>query len=120
MVQIRVCVGILGPPVGFDPSGPSKWGCWVKSHGAKSHGTHNALFLRLGSSVFPRLEKYRVFDLFVIGNGGPLMLACSNVHVSEEFSIFGNTFCTNFRVSHGFVTPIKGCMVTDFYISGWF
>ena len=120
MVQILVCVGILGPPVGFDLSGPSKWGCWVKSHVAKSHGAHNAPFFRLGSSIFPRLEKYHVFDLFVIGNGGPLMLACSNVHVSEEFSIFGNAFSMAFRVSHGFVTPIKGCRVMDFYITSWF
>ena len=35
MIHIYVRVGILGPPVGFDPSGPSERGCW-----AKSHGTH--------------------------------------------------------------------------------
>ena len=48
------------------------------------------------------------------------MLACSNVHVSEKFSIFGNAFSTAFGVSHGFVTPIKGCEVTNFYVTGWF
>ena len=26
MVQIHVCMGILGPLVGIDPSGPSEWG----------------------------------------------------------------------------------------------
>ena len=36
------------------------------------------------------------------------MLACPNVHVFEGFSIFGNTFNTDFGVSHRFVTPIKG------------
>ena len=39
------------------------------------------------------------------------MLVCSNVHVSEGFSIFENTFNTTFRVSHRFVTPIKGCRI---------
>ena len=38
VVQIHVRVGILGPPVGFDPSGLFEWGCW-----AKSHGTHTLL-----------------------------------------------------------------------------
>ena len=45
------------------------------------------------------------------------MLACSNVHVSGGFSIFGNAFSTTFRVSHEFVTPIKGCRVTDSFMS---
>ena len=48
------------------------------------------------------------------------MLVCSNVHVSGQFSIFDNTFSTTFGVSHGFVTPIKGCGVMDFYVTGWF
>ena len=46
------------------------------------------------------------------------MLACSNVHASGESSIFGNAFSTDFLFSHGFVTPIKGCKVTDFYLTG--
>ena len=46
-------------------------------------------FFRLGSS-----KKYHVFDLFVIGSEG--LLVCSNMHVSGEFSIFGNTFSTTF------------------------
>ena len=45
------------------------------------------------------------------------MLVCSNVHVSRGFSIFGNTFNTAFRVSHRFVTPIKGYMVMNYFVS---
>ena len=44
------------------------------------------------------------------------MIACSNVHVSGGFSIFGNTFNTAFGVSHRFVTPIKGCRVMDSFM----
>ena len=40
----------------------------------------------------PWLEKYHILDLLVVGNGGPLMLMCSNVRVTEGFSIFANTF----------------------------
>ena len=64
----------------------------------------------------PRLEKYCVCDLVVVRNGGPLMLACSNVHVSGECSISGIAFSTNFLVSHGFVTSKKGCRVSGFYL----
>ena len=111
VVQIHVRVGILGPHVGFDSSGPSEWGCW-----AKSHGTHNAPLFPTRKFSHPRLEKYRIFYLLVVGNGGLLMLVCSNVNVSEGFSIFGNAF-TTFEVSHGFVTPIKGCRETDSFMS---
>ena len=34
-------------------------------------------------------------------------------HVFGGFSIFGNAFSMDFEVFHGFVTPIKGCRVTD-------
>ena len=61
MVQIRVRVGILGPPVGFDPFGPSEWGCWAKRHGAKSHGAHNAPLFSAREFGLPWVEKYRVF-----------------------------------------------------------
>ena len=44
------------------------------------------------------------------------MLACSNVHVFGGFSIFGNTFNMDFRVSHGFVTPIKGYIVMNYFV----
>ena len=45
------------------------------------------------------------------------MLVCSNVHVSADFSIFGNAFSTTFGVSLRFVTPIKCCRVTDSVMS---
>ena len=45
------------------------------------------------------------------------MLACSNVHVSQGLSIFGNAFSMAFGVSHEFVTPIKGCRVTNSFMS---
>ena len=44
------------------------------------------------------------------------MLECSNVDVSRGFSIFGNAFSTNFGVSHGFVTLIKGYRVMDSFV----
>ena len=40
----------------------------------------------------PRLEKYRILNLPVVGRGGPLMLVCSNARITGGFSIFGNTF----------------------------
>ena len=63
---------------------------------AKSHDTHNAPLFPTGEFDFPLLEKYRVFDLFVVGKEGTLMLACSNVHVSGESYIFGKAFGTDF------------------------
>ena len=44
------------------------------------------------------------------------MLACSNVHVSEGFSIFTNTFNTDFGVFYRFVTPIKGYKVMNSFV----
>ena len=76
-------MGILGPSVGFDPYGPSEWGCW-----AKSHGTHNAPIFPAREFSLPWLEKYRIFDMLVAGNEGPPMLACSNVHVFGGFFFF--------------------------------
>ena len=76
-------------------------------------GTHNALLFSIGEINLPRLEKYSILSTMVVGNGGPLMIVCSNVHVFGGFSIFGNTFNTAFGVSHRFVTPIKGCRVMD-------
>ena len=49
-------------------------------------------FFPAGEVSLLRLEKYRILDLLVVGNGGPLMLVCSNMRVSGGFSIFGNTF----------------------------
>ena len=102
----------VGPLLGFDPFGPSTWRCW-----AKIHGTHNAPLFPSREFDILRLEKYRAFYLVVIGNGGPLMLACSNMHVSGEFTIYGVALSTTFRVSHWFVTSIKGCKVLGFYLT---
>ena len=63
---------------------------------AKIHGTQNAPLFMAREFDLSRLEKYRVFDLFVVENEGSLMLACSNVHVFEEFSIFGIAFSMTF------------------------
>ena len=82
---------MFGPLLGFDPFRPSELRCW-----AKIHGTQNAPLFPAGEFDLPCLEKYCVFDLVVVGNGGPLMLACSNVHVSEECSIFGIVFSVVF------------------------
>ena len=88
-------MGILGPSMGFDPSGPSEWRCW-----AKSHGIHNAPLFFAREFSLSQLEKYRIF-----------------YHVSRGFSIFGNAFSMDFGVSPGFVTLIKGCRVTDSFMS---
>ena len=48
------------------------------------------------------------------------MLACSNVHVFGEFSIFDIAFSTTFLISYFFVTSLKGCSVTGFYLIHWF
>ena len=82
---------MFGPFLGFDPFGPSTWRCW-----AKIHGTNNAPLFPSGEFGLPRLEKYYVFYLVVVGNDGPLMLACSNTHVSEEYTISGVAFSTTF------------------------
>ena len=89
---ILVRVGMLGPLLGFDPFGPYEWRCL-----AKIHGTYNAPIFHAREFDLPWWEKYCVFDLVVAGNGGPLKLACSNVHVSRDnCSIFGIAFSTAF------------------------
>ena len=103
---------MLRPLSGFDLFGPSMWRCW-----AKIHGNHNAPIFPSGEFELPRLEKYRVFYLVVVGNGGPLMLACSNTHVCGEYTIYGVVFSTDFVVSHWFVTFIRGCKVFGFYLT---
>ena len=73
--------------MGFGMSGPFEYGCW-----AKGHGTRNAPLFPAREIRLLWLEKYRILDLLVVGNGGPLMLVCSNVRITRGFSIFGNTF----------------------------
>ena len=64
--------------------------------GPKAIGTHNAPLFPAGEFDLLWLEKYHVSKLFVVGNGGPLMLAFSNVHVFWEFSIFSSALSTAF------------------------
>ena len=84
----------------------------------QGHGIHNALIFSAVEISLPlRLEKYRILDLLVIGNEGPLILVCSNARVTRGFSIFGNTFNTDFLgVSHRFETPITGYNVMASFV----
>ena len=59
---------------------------------AKAHGTHNAPLFPAGEGSLPRLEKENVCDGLSVGNNGLLMLVCSNMIITGEFS--------NFLVSH--------------------
>ena len=69
-----LCLGLVNGRTG---SGPS---------------THNAFLFSVGEGSLPRLEKENVCDWLGVRNNGPLMLVYSNVHITEEFSIFGVTF----------------------------
>ena len=55
-------------------------------------GTHNAPFFPAGEVSLPWLEIENVCDWLSVGNNGLLMLVCSNVRITREFSIFGVTF----------------------------
>ena len=65
MVQIHVRVGVLGPPVGFDPSGPSDG-----DTGPKAMVPTMPPFFRLGSSVFPDWKNTLFFTCFSLITGG--------------------------------------------------
>ena len=54
--------------MGFNLSGPFELECW-----AKGNGTHNAPLFPAGEISLPWLGKYRILDLFVFGNEGPLV-----------------------------------------------
>ena len=82
---------MLGPLLIFDLFGPSIWRYWVKIH-----GTHNAPLFLSEEFDLPRLEKYCVCDLVIVGNGEPLMIACSNVYIFGECSISSKAFSTDF------------------------
>ena len=58
------------------------------NRGARPKATHNAPLIPTGEVSLPRLGKYCIFDLLVVGNGGPIMLVCSNVRVSKVFFYF--------------------------------
>ena len=86
MVRIRIRVRILGPDL---------WAliCFSllnRGAGPKAMVPTMLPFFRLGR--LSRLEKYCIIDLLVVGNGGSLMLVCSNARITGGFSIFGNTF----------------------------
>ena len=55
-------------------------------------GTHNAPLFPIGEVSLPQLEKENVCDWLGVRNSGPLMLVCSNVRITGEFSTFGITF----------------------------
>ena len=73
--------------VGFSHLGPVGWRVW-----AKAHGTHNAPIFSASEGSLSRLEKENFCDWLSVGNNGLLMLVCSNVRITREFS--------NFLVSH--------------------
>ena len=45
-----------------------------------------------GEVSLPQFRKENVCDWLGVGNNGLLMLVCSNVCITREFSIFGVTF----------------------------
>ena len=55
-------------------------------------GTHNAPLFPAREISLPRLGKQKVSDWLGMGNNGLLMVVCSNVSITGEFSIFGVTF----------------------------
>ena len=88
MVWNHVRVRILGP------------GLWAlicpgllnRGVGQKLWYPQCPFFFPVGEISLPWLEKYRILVLLVVGNGGSLMLMCSNARIIGGFSIFGNTF----------------------------
>ena len=82
-------------------------------------------FFRLGSPVFPGW-KNTVFFIACRwerggggggGGGGGVNAYLFQRARFQGFSIFCNAFSTAFGVSHGFVTPIKCCRMTDSFMS---
>ena len=69
-----LCLGLVNGRAGFGP------------------GTYNAPLFPTGEVSLSRLEKENVCDWFGVGNGGLLMLVCSNERITGEFSILGVTF----------------------------
>ena len=55
-------------------------------------GTHNAPLFSAREGSLPRMEKESICDWVGAGNSRLLMLVCSNVRITGEFSIFGVTF----------------------------
>ena len=91
---------ILGPGLRVKMFGPGEWYKVILAFGP---GTHNAPSVRL-----PRLGKENVSDWLGMGNSGLLMLVCSNVCITGEFSIFGITFDVVFGIPLKLEVSIKG------------
>ena len=64
----------------------------MNSIASSGPSTHNAPIFLDGAISLPRLEKENVCEWLDVGNNGLLMLGCSNVRITGEFSIFGVTF----------------------------
>ena len=90
--------------MGLSLPGPVDWRVW-----AKAHGTHNAPLFPAGEVVLPRSGKENTWDLLHVGIGGPLMLGCSNVRITEEFPIFLMSHLMRlFGIPLGLEVSIKG------------
>ena len=74
LVNGRVCLGLVNGRASSRPS------------------THNSPLFPVEEGSLPQLEKENVCDWLGVGNNGLLMLVCSNVRITGEFSIFGVTF----------------------------
>ena len=66
--------------MGFNMFGPFELECWEKA----MIPTMPPCF-PTGEISLPRLGKYRILDLLLVGNRGPLMLVCSNAHYRGVF-----------------------------------
>ena len=117
---------------------PIVWRVW-----AKAHGTYNAPFFPTGEVVLPS-QKKRIFgtclmwgldkkeniwDLFDVGIGGPLMLGCSNVHITGEFPSFLKSHLMRlYGITLRLEVPRKGFQEEGFFwplvitglSAGWF
>ena len=93
--------------MGFSLPGPIGWRVW-----AKAYGTHNAPLFSARVVVLPWLGKENIWDLPDMGISGPLMLVCSNVHITRGFPIFGITFNAALWGSHEAWGLYKG-------LAGW-
>ena len=60
----------------------------MNGRGGVGPSTHNAPIFPAREVNLPWMEK----SFFGVGNNGLLMLVCSNVRITQEFSIFGITF----------------------------
>ena len=79
------------------------------------------LFFSAEEISLSRLEKYRILDLLVVGNGEPLILVCTNVRVTKGFSIFGNTFNADFWGFPEVRNPYNRFQGNGFFCAaGWF